>query len=74
MSLIHHNSYECFHSGLDLFNAPQTHIAVKDGQFVEIKPLAALSSGTPIEFIKQGNREDYLDLFFSIHFYMSELK
>ena len=63
MSLIHENSCECLHSGLDLFTVPSTQTAVEEGQFVEVRPLASLAQNAPIEFAISGNSEDYLDLF-----------
>ena len=63
MALIHPSSCECLHSGLDLFSTPPTQTAVEEGQFVEIRPLASLAQGAPIEFTISGNSEDYLDLF-----------
>lgn len=63
MALIHPNSCECLHSGLDLFSIPPTQTAVEEGQFVEIHPLASLAPGAPIEFALSGSGEDYLDLF-----------
>ena len=63
MALIHPNSCECLHSGLDLFSIPPTQTAVEEGQFIEIHPLASLAPGAPIEFALSGSGEDYLDLF-----------
>lgn len=63
MALIHPGSCECLHSGLDLFSVPPTQSAVEEGQFVEMHPLASLSSGAPIEFSISGSSEEYLDLF-----------
>jgi hypothetical protein len=63
MALIHPNSCECFHSGLEIFSVPPTQSAVEDGQFVEIHPLASLAPGAPIEFSLSGSGEEYLDLF-----------
>jgi hypothetical protein len=62
MSLIHHQSCECFDTGLDLFSVPPTQTAVDDGLFIEVHPLAALSAGAPIEFNISGSTSDYLDL------------
>lgn len=63
MALIHPNSCECLHSGLDLFSVPPTQTAVEEGQFLEIHPLASLAPGAPIEFAISGASEEYLDLF-----------
>ena len=62
MALIHPQSCECIHSGLDLFSVPPTQTAVEEGQFIEIHPLAALAHNAPIEFAISGNTEEYLDL------------
>ena len=62
MALIHPQSCECIHSGLDLFSVPPTQTAVEEGQFVEYHPLAALAHNAPIEFAISGNSEEYLDL------------
>lgn len=37
-----------------MFDVLPTQTAVEEGQFVQMQCLAALSSGAPIEFIKQG--------------------
>jgi hypothetical protein len=63
MALIHPNSCEYLHLGLDLFSVPPTQTAVEEGQFVEIHPLASLAPGAPIEFSISENGEEYLDLF-----------
>jgi hypothetical protein len=62
MALIHPQSCECIHSGLDLFSVPPTQTAVEEGQFVEVHPLAALAPNAPIEFAISGQTEEYLDL------------
>ena len=62
MALIHPQTCECIHSGLDLFSVPPTQTAVEEGQFIEIHPLAALAHGAPIEFAITGGTEEYIDL------------
>ena len=62
MALLHPNSCECLHSGLELFSVPPTQTAVEEGHFVEVHPLASLAPGAPIEFSVSGSSEDYLDL------------
>lgn len=62
MSLIHPQSSESTNSGLDLFTIPTTQTSIEDGQFIEHHPLAALTQGSPIEFIVRGSGEEYLDL------------
>lgn len=36
---------------------------MEEGQYIEARPIAALTQGAPIEFVIHGNSEDYLDLF-----------
>lgn len=62
MALIHPQTCECLHSGLDLFSVPPTQTAVEEGQFIEMFPLAALAHGAPIEFMISGTTEEYVDL------------
>ena len=62
MSLVHPQSCEAVHTGLDLFNIPPTQTAVEDGSFVEYQPLATVSPGSPIDFFISGATSDYLDL------------
>lgn len=62
MSLLHKQSCESVHSGLDLFSLPPTQTAVEDGLFVEYHPLASLSPGAPVEFTISGATAHYLDL------------
>ena len=62
MSLLHPQSSESVHSGLDLFSLPITQTSIEEGHFVEIFPLATLSHGAPIEFAVSGETQDYLDL------------
>jgi len=62
MALLHHQSCESVHTGLDLFSVPPTQTAVESGHFIEIYPLSAVSPGAPIEFSISGASEEYLDL------------
>lgn len=62
MALIHPQSCECIHSGLDMFSVPPTQTAVEEGIFTEIHPLAALAHGAPLEFAISGSSEEYIDL------------
>ena len=62
MALIHNQSKESIHEGLDLFFIPPTQTAVQDGAFVEYHPLATLAPDAPIEFSISGSTTDYLDL------------
>lgn len=57
MALIHPNSCECIHSGLEIFSVASIQSAVEDGQFVEIHPLASLAPLAPIEFSLSGSGE-----------------
>ena len=52
---------ECLHSGLDLFSFPALHTAIEDSEYVEHRPLAALGSDGPVEFVVSGG-SPYLDL------------
>jgi len=60
-SLIHHQSAESVHSGLDLFSIPPSQTAVDEGQYIEHHPLATLAPAAPIEFSVQTTGE-YVDL------------
>lgn len=62
MSLVHHQSRQSIHSGLDLFSVAPTQTSVEEGQFVEHHPLATLSPYAPIEFSISGATADYIDL------------
>ena len=62
MALVHPQSCESVHTGLDLFSLPPTQTSVQDGQWVEYHPLATLAPGAPIEFAISGSTSDYIDL------------
>ena len=62
MSLLHTQSCESVHSGLDLFSVPTTQTSIEEGFYVEVYPLASLTPGAPIEYSISGATEDYLDL------------
>ena len=62
MALVHSQSCESVHTGLDLFSLPPTQTSVQDGQWVEYHPLATLAPGAPIEFAISGSTSDYIDL------------
>lgn len=54
MALVHPQSCEFVHTGLDLFSVPPTQTAVEEGQFVEFHPLSSLSPAAPTEFAING--------------------
>ena len=62
MALVHSQSCESVHTGLDLFSLPPTQTSVQVGQWVEYHPLATLAPGAPIEFAISGSTSDYIDL------------
>lgn len=62
MALIHEKSCECAKSELDLFAVPLTQTSVEEGRFVEVGPIASLTSNMPIEFRIEGSESEYLDL------------
>ena len=53
---------ECVSSGLDIFKSKPVQTSVENGFFVEVRPLASISQGSPIEFVIKGSPEHYLDL------------
>lgn len=62
MPFIHSHSCECTKSELDLFALPPTQLSIKRSDYVEYKPIAAISENSAIEFCIPGIREEYLDL------------
>lgn len=62
MALLHPQSCQSVHTGLDLFCVPPTQTAIEEGQFVEFHPLSSLSPSAPIEFAISGATAEYLDL------------
>ena len=52
---------ECAHSALDLFEPQPLQTSVEFGEWVEFKPLSAISDGSPLEFLVRGDNF-YLDL------------
>ncbi|XP_065211251.1 uncharacterized protein F54H12.2-like [Planococcus citri] len=62
MSFLHIDSCECTKSELDLFALPPTQVAIERGEWVEYKPISALSETSQIEFTVPGIGEEYMDL------------
>lgn len=62
MKLIHNNSQQCMHSGLDVFSLPPTQTAINSSQWVEYNPVSTIAHSSPIEFIVSGSGEEYMDL------------
>lgn len=62
MALLHKQSCECSKAETDLFNVPPTQNDILGGQFLEYKPLNAVTSDGPLEFTVPGTPESYLDL------------
>jgi hypothetical protein len=62
MALIHPLSSESINTGLDLFSLPPTQTSVESGQFIEYHPQAAVTQGSPVEFVVRGAGDDYTDL------------
>lgn len=62
MAYLHAHSCECLKSELDLFTLPPTQTSIESGQWVEYKPVAAISDDAPIEFVVPGHGDEYLDL------------
>ena len=61
-SLVHPSSCECGKSELELFAVPPTQTAIDSSQWVEYRPITALSDSGPIEFVISGSGEEYVDL------------
>lgn len=61
-SLVHPSSCECGKSELELFGVPPTQTAIDSSQWVEYRPITALSDSGPIEFVVSGSGEEYVDL------------
>ena len=53
---------ECVSSGLDIFKSKPMQTSVENGFFVEVRPLASITEGSPIEFVIKGSPESYIDL------------
>ena len=62
MALISNQSCPCSKSETDLFSVPPTQNDILGGQFLEYKPLNAVTTDGPLEFTVQGTPDSYLDL------------
>ena len=63
MSLIHHQSSESIHAGLDLFSVCPTQTSIESGDYIEYLPLGNVEGATNIEFfVNQKNSTEYIDL------------
>lgn len=62
MAFLHSSSCECTKSELDLFSIPPTQTSIEKGDWVQYKPLAALTDDSPIEFVIPGIGDEYIDL------------
>ena len=56
------SSIECVSSGLDIFKTKPMQTSVENGFYVEVRPLASITEGSPIEFVIKGSPECYIDL------------
>ncbi|MEG7522483.1 MAG: hypothetical protein M3H12_05210, partial [Chromatiales bacterium] len=59
---MHRQSCEGDKSELDLSTVPPTQTSIIDSHMVQHQPMSSLDSGGPIEFVKPGSGDDYLDL------------
>ena len=62
MALINNQSCPCSKSETDLFGVPPTQNDILGGQFLEYKPLNAVTADGPLEFTVPGSPDSYLDL------------
>lgn len=62
MAFLHAQSCECIKTELDLFALPPTQTSIEHGQWVNYKPISAISEDSPLEFVIPGHGDDYLDL------------
>lgn len=62
MAFLHHQSYECVKSELDLFSLPATQTSIGSGKWVQYKPIFSITDDSPIEFVVPGHGDEYLDL------------
>ena len=51
----------CVKSELDLFSSPLSQESIESGTWVELKPVAALTNSSIIEFHSSGSSDDYQD-------------
>ena len=62
MAFVHASSCECNKSELDLFTVPPTQTALEDSQWIEHRPITALTDNGPIEFLVPGSGDEYVSL------------
>ncbi|XP_072041591.1 uncharacterized protein F54H12.2-like [Amphiura filiformis] len=62
MSLVSNHSCPCSKTETDLFSVPPTQTDILSSQFLEYKPLNAVTSDGPLEFTVPGSPDGYLDL------------
>ena len=62
MAFIHHASYECSKSELDLFNVPPTQTGVESGRFIDYHPISNINDNGPLEFVVNGAGLEYTDM------------
>ncbi|XP_057324647.1 uncharacterized protein F54H12.2-like [Microplitis mediator] len=62
MAFLHIHSCECAKSELELFSLPPTQTAIESSQWVYYKPISSSTDNSPIEFVVQGQGDEYIDL------------
>lgn len=62
MAFLHSTSCECVKSELDIFSTPPTQTTIEDASWIVYKPIAAITSDSPIEFCCPNASSDYTDL------------
>ncbi|XP_057329809.1 uncharacterized protein F54H12.2-like [Microplitis mediator] len=62
MSFLHVHSCECAKTALELFSLPSTQTTIESSQWVHYKPISSLTDNSPIEFVVQGQGDEYIDL------------
>ncbi|XP_074107773.1 uncharacterized protein LOC141533022 [Cotesia typhae] len=62
MSFLHVHSCECAKTELELFTLPPTQTTIESSQWVHYKPISSLTDNSPIEFVVQGQGDEYIDL------------
>lgn len=62
MAFLHVHSCECAKTELELFSVPPTQTTIESSQCVHYKPISSLTDNSPIEFVVQGQGDEYIDL------------
>jgi len=62
MSFIHPETLPCVSSDMELFNLPQTQLAVSENRTVEYRPLATITDGSQIDFNIPAISDEYINL------------